>query len=59
MQALSGAGYPGVPSMDIIDNVIPYIGGEEDKVEQEPNKIFGALLELSQAASIIALLALA
>ena len=42
MQALSGAGYPGVPSMDIIDNVIPYIG-EEDKVEQEPNKIFGAL----------------
>ena len=36
-------GYPGVPSMDIIDNVIPYISGEEDKVEQEPNKIFGAL----------------
>lgn len=41
MQALSGAGYPGVPSMDIMDNVIPYIEGEEAKVEQEPLKIFG------------------
>lgn len=43
MQALSGAGYPGVPSMDIIDNVIPYIGGEEDKVEWEPRKMLGTL----------------
>lgn len=42
MQALSGAGYPGVPSLDILDNVIPYIGGEESKVESEPLKIFGA-----------------
>ena len=42
LQALSGAGYPGVPSMDIIDNVIPYIGGaEEDKVEWEPRKMLG------------------
>lgn len=42
MQALSGAGYPGVPSMDIIDNVIPYIGGsEEEKVEWEPRKMLG------------------
>ncbi len=41
MQALSGAGYPGVPSMDIVDNVIPFIGDEEDKVEEEPLKIFG------------------
>ncbi len=41
MQALSGAGYPGVASMDIIDNVIPYIGGEEDKVETEPLKMLG------------------
>lgn len=41
LQALSGAGYPGVSSLDIIDNVIPYIGGEEDKVENEPKKIFG------------------
>ncbi|MHA2407668.1 MAG: aspartate-semialdehyde dehydrogenase [Candidatus Ranarchaeia archaeon] len=41
MQALSGAGYPGVASMDIIDNVIPHIKGEEAKLEQEPNKILG------------------
>ncbi len=38
MQALSGGGYPGVPSMDIIDNVVPYIGGEEEKMETEPRK---------------------
>ena len=43
LQALSGAGYPGVPSMDINDNVIPYIGGEEDKVEWEPRKMLGKL----------------
>jgi aspartate-semialdehyde dehydrogenase len=42
MQALSGAGYPGVPSMDILDNVIPYIGGEEHKVEIEPLKMLGS-----------------
>jgi aspartate-semialdehyde dehydrogenase len=41
MQAVSGAGYPGVASLDIMDNVIPYIGGEEDKVETEPLKILG------------------
>ncbi|HWQ47021.1 MAG TPA: aspartate-semialdehyde dehydrogenase, partial [Longilinea sp.] len=41
MQALSGAGYPGVASMDIIDNVIPWIKGEEDKVESEPRKMLG------------------
>jgi aspartate-semialdehyde dehydrogenase len=42
LQALSGAGYPGVPSMDIIDNVIPFIGGgEEEKIEAEPRKILG------------------
>jgi aspartate-semialdehyde dehydrogenase len=41
MQALSGAGYPGVASLDIIDNVIPYIDGEEEKVETEPRKILG------------------
>jgi aspartate-semialdehyde dehydrogenase len=41
MQALSGAGYPGVPSLDILDNVIPYIGGEEEKVESEPLKMLG------------------
>lgn len=43
MQALSGAGYPGVASMDIIDNVIPYIAGEEEKVEREPQKILGTV----------------
>ncbi|HNY16676.1 MAG TPA: aspartate-semialdehyde dehydrogenase [Treponemataceae bacterium] len=41
MQAVSGAGYPGVPSLDMIDNVVPYIGGEEEKTEKEPLKIFG------------------
>ena len=42
MQALSGAGYPGVPSLDILDNVVPFISGEEDKMESEPLKILGA-----------------
>jgi len=41
LQAISGAGYPGVPSWDILGNVIPHIGGEEDKVESEPRKILG------------------
>jgi len=41
MQALSGAGYPGVPSLDIIDNVIPYISNEEEKLENETKKILG------------------
>ena len=40
-QALSGAGYPGVPSLDILDNVVPFISGEEGKVELEPRKILG------------------
>jgi len=43
LQALSGAGYPGVSSLDIIDNVIPNIGGEEEKVEWEPRKMLGKL----------------
>jgi len=43
LQALSGAGYPGIPSLDIIDNVIPNINGEEDKVEWEPRKMLGRL----------------
>jgi aspartate-semialdehyde dehydrogenase len=41
LQALSGAGYPGVPSLDAVDNVIPYIGGEEEKIESETLKILG------------------
>jgi len=47
LQALSGAGYPGIPSLDIIDNVVPYIGGEEEKVEWEPRKMLGKLIESS------------
>ena len=43
LQALSGAGYPGVPSLDIQDNVIPNIDGEEAKVEWEPRKMLGRL----------------
>ncbi|RLG33826.1 aspartate-semialdehyde dehydrogenase [Methanosarcinales archaeon] len=43
MQAVSGAGYAGVPSMAILDNVIPFIGNEEDKMESEPQKILGTL----------------
>ncbi|MBP7778299.1 MAG: aspartate-semialdehyde dehydrogenase [Acidobacteria bacterium] len=42
MQAVSGAGYPGVPSLDILGNVVPYIGGEEDKMERETQKILGS-----------------
>ncbi|KKY27240.1 putative aspartate-semialdehyde dehydrogenase [Phaeomoniella chlamydospora] len=42
-QAVSGAGYPGVASMDIFDNVIPYISGEEDKLENEAQKILGSM----------------
>jgi aspartate-semialdehyde dehydrogenase len=42
MQAISGAGYPGVPSLDIVDNVVPYIGGEEEKMNREPQKILGS-----------------
>ena len=41
LQAVSGAGYPGVPSLDMIDNIVPFIGGEEEKSEKEPLKIFG------------------
>ena len=43
MQAISGAGYPGVASLDIIGNVIPYIANEEDKLEAEPAKMLGSL----------------
>jgi len=41
MQALSGAGYPGVPSLDATDNVIPYIAEEEAKIERETKKLLG------------------
>lgn len=45
MQALSGAGYPGVSSLDALGNVVPYIGGEEDKMAAEPLKLLGTLGE--------------
>jgi aspartate-semialdehyde dehydrogenase len=43
MQAVSGAGYPGVASMDILDNVVPYIANEEEKMEEELLKLLGKL----------------
>ncbi|MEX0928701.1 MAG: Asd/ArgC dimerization domain-containing protein, partial [Balneolales bacterium] len=43
LQAVSGAGYPGVASLDILGNVMPYIGGEEEKIGIEPLKILGTL----------------
>jgi aspartate-semialdehyde dehydrogenase len=43
LQAISGAGYPGVPGMDITGNVIPFIGGEEEKIERETQKILGSI----------------
>ena len=45
MQAISGAGYPGVPALDILDNVIPFIDGEEEKVEWEPRKMIGKVVD--------------
>ena len=41
MQAISGAGYPGVSSLDITDNVVPHIGGEDEKLQNEPKKLLG------------------
>lgn len=50
LQALSGAGYPGVPSLAAVGNVVPYIGGEEDKIESEPLKILDADFPISASA---------
>jgi len=47
LQAISGAGYPGVPSLDIYDNVVPYISGEEEKIEWETLKILGGIQDAS------------
>jgi len=49
MQAVSGAGYPGVASLDIMDNVVPYIAGEEEKMESETLKILGRLNDEGRA----------
>jgi aspartate-semialdehyde dehydrogenase len=45
MQALSGAGYPGVSSLDILCNIVPYISGEEEKMVAEPLKLLGTLAD--------------
>jgi aspartate-semialdehyde dehydrogenase len=45
MQAVSGAGYPGVASLDILGNIVPYIGGEEEKIETETQKMLGTIGE--------------
>lgn len=44
MQAISGAGYPGLPSLDILDNVIPFINGEEEKIQAETNLLLGKMV---------------
>ncbi|KAJ3300143.1 hypothetical protein HK104_004063 [Borealophlyctis nickersoniae] len=49
MQAISGAGYPGVPSLDILGNVVPFISGEEEKIETEAAKILGGLSDDASA----------
>ena len=51
LQAVSGAGYPGVPSMDILGNVIPAISGEEEKMESETQKILGSISKEDPAVS--------
>lgn len=43
MQAISGAGYPGIPSLDILDNIVPHIAGEEEKIESETNLLLGRI----------------
>lgn len=57
MQAVSGAGYPGVPSLDILGNVIPYIADEEGKIETETRKILGRLEEGAVAPAEMAITA--
>ncbi len=56
MQALSGAGYPGVPSLDALGNVIPFIRDEEEKIEEETGKFLGTLAgnEVRSAATVVA-----
>jgi len=51
MQAISGAGYPGISSLDIIDNVVPYISGEEEKMEWETLKILGGIEETEETST--------
>lgn len=51
LQAVSGAGYPGTPSLDILGNAVPFIGGEEDKIEAETRKILGTDMPISAHAT--------
>lgn len=51
MQAISGGGYPGVPSLDILDNIVPYISGEEEKMQWEALKILGGVTDLPQISN--------
>lgn len=53
MQAVSGAGYPGVPSLDMIDNVVPYIGNEEEKMAEEARKLLGKYNGQFQDADVV------
>ncbi|KAL3231623.1 Aspartate-semialdehyde dehydrogenase [Nakaseomyces bracarensis] len=54
LQAISGAGFsPGVPGIDILDNIIPYIGGEEDKMEWETKKILGKLSKDNSTVELV------
>jgi aspartate-semialdehyde dehydrogenase len=55
MQAVSGAGYPGVPSLDILGNVIPFVSGEEEKLERESAKILGSVKDSAVEAAGFAL----
>lgn len=56
MQAVSGAGYPGLSAIDSMGNVIPYIGGEEEKIERETCKILGAAFPVSAHANRVPVL---
>lgn len=53
MQAISGAGYPGIPSLDIQDNIVPFIAGEEEKIESETNLLLGKLIDGQRVAANI------
>jgi aspartate-semialdehyde dehydrogenase len=52
LQAVSGAGFSGVGALDIVDNVVPYIGGEEEKMETEPLKLLSTLVENGSSAHL-------
>jgi len=56
MQAISGAGYPGIAGLDILDNILPYIKSEEEKIESEPLKILGADFKISASCHRVAVI---